>query len=399
MVGAGQTIVISPTVAIPPSIMMPQQQIMPTTRYMSPAISIAQRQYASLLLRYTYMQQLIARSSSQSVSAMWRPQETTGRLSMSDENQVSETLLFSPLGGTENNGGGIIGGIGGAGGSNGGDRDDDSSDGTGLALIANVSSKADGNVDDQNPNMFISEAEFNPLSSEAANQIVMTKSPMRAFIFDNDGIVINSEPIIFEATARVFSSYGIRLHPEDVQGGIGAGSKYVQYPKEKYGLVNVTVEELMAAREKEFRKLAYGRLHPFPGFFTLMKLLKEKGILTALASSASTDVVYHNLSLANIDFRLFDNVVDSAKIENKKPFPDIFLAAAKNLCVPPSNCLVIEDAPPGIEAAHRAGMRVVAISTSLPKSFLNHSDYIIDSIEDIIGMLDKLVRGTSHENK
>jgi HAD superfamily hydrolase (TIGR01509 family) len=220
---------------------------------------------------------------------------------------------------------------------------------------------------------------------------------MKAFIFDNDGVVINSEPIIFEATANVFSAHGIRLYKEDVQEGIGAGSKYVQYPKEKYGLTNITVEELMVARENEFRRLARGRLRPFPGFFSLMKLLKEKGIRIALASSAATEVVYHNLSIAEIDAGLFDNIVDSTKIKNKKPAPDIFLEAANNLCISPANCLVIEDAPPGIEAARRAGMRVVAVTTSLPKSFLSNADYVVDSIEDIIRMLDVLIEDFSNE--
>lgn len=215
--------------------------------------------------------------------------------------------------------------------------------------------------------------------------------PLKAIIFDNDGIVIDSEPIIFEATANVFAAHGISLLKEDIQEGIGAGSKYVQIPKDKYGLAHVTVEELMIARETEFRKLASGRLHPFCGFFALMELLKEKGIRTALASSAATNVVYHNLSLAEIDAKLFDVIVDSSKIKNKKPFPDIFLAAALSLGISPSQCLVIEDAPPGIEAAHRAGMKVAAVSTSLPKSFLIHSDYIVDSFEELITMLDMLI--------
>lgn len=222
---------------------------------------------------------------------------------------------------------------------------------------------------------------------------------IKAFIFDNDGVVINSEPLIFEATARIFSAYGIDLKKEDVQKGIGAGSKYVEYPREKYGLVNVSVEELMRAREDEFRILASNKLKPFPGFFTLMKLLRKRGIRTALASSAATEVVYHNLSLAGIEPRLFDHIVDSTRIKNKKPAPDIFLAASDNLGIPPCNCLVIEDAPPGIEAARRAEMKVVALSTTLPKSFLTNSDYVVDSFEDLIDRVDEFIEGFANGDK
>jgi HAD superfamily hydrolase (TIGR01509 family) len=222
---------------------------------------------------------------------------------------------------------------------------------------------------------------------------------IKAFIFDNDGVVINSEPLIFEATARVFSAYGINLKKEDVQKGIGAGSKYVEYPRDKYGLVYVSIEELMKARENEFRILAADRLQPFPGFFTLMKLLRQRGIRTALASSAATEVVYYNLSLAGIEPNLFDHIVDSTRIKNKKPAPDIFLAASEHLGIPPRNCLVIEDAPPGIEAARKAEMKVVALATTLPKSFLSNSDYVVDSFEDLIAMVDEFIEGSSNENK
>jgi HAD superfamily hydrolase (TIGR01509 family) len=227
----------------------------------------------------------------------------------------------------------------------------------------------------------------------------MTKIPIRAFIFDNDGVVINSEPIIFEATARVFASHGIHLLREDVQEGIGAGSKYVENPRKKYGLLHVTPEELMIAREKEFRRLASDSLRPFPGFFSLMQRLKTKCIRTALASSAATDVIYHNLLLAGIDAQLFDTIVDSTRIKNKKPAPDIFLEAASNLELSPNECLVIEDSPPGIEAAHRAGMKVVAISTSLPRMFLSQSDYIVDSVEELSAIADTLIDRLSHESE
>ncbi len=259
--------------------------------------------------------------------------------------------------------------------------------------IQEAMEKRGGNM----PNVFLIDGDG--VKMDPRLRIDITKTPTKAVIFDNDGVVVNSEPILFEATARVFATHGITLLKEDVQDGIGAGSKYVQHPKDKYGLANATVEELMIAREKEFRELARNRLRSFPGFFALMELLKRKGIHTALASSATTDVVYYNLALAGIDAKLFDTIVDSSKIKNKKPFPDIFLAAAANLSLSPTQCLVIEDAPPGIEAAHRAGMRVVAVATSLPKSFLEHSNYVVDSIEDLTVLLDTLIGGSLHEKK
>lgn len=205
----------------------------------------------------------------------------------------------------------------------------------------------------------------------------------QAVLFDNDGIVLNSEPLIFEATARVFAQYGIQITPEDVQYGIGAGAKYVMDPMTKYGLGSVTVEDLMKARETTFRELAAGRLQPFPDFLPFIHFLRCHGVRTALASSAATDVVRHNLALAGVPPELFDSIVDSSKIQRKKPAPDIFLAGAAELGVQPCDCLVIEDAPAGIAAARNAGMPVVALTTSLPGELLQEAGVVMSSLQDV----------------
>lgn len=212
--------------------------------------------------------------------------------------------------------------------------------------------------------------------------LVFTQLP-QAVLFDNDGIVLNSEPIIFEATAQVFAQYGIRLKRRDIQDGIGAGAKYVTDPLQKYGLDSVSVDELMRAREAAFRQLAVGRLQPFPDFVPLALFLRRHGIRTALASSASTAVVMHNLGVAGVPPTLFDVIVDSSRILRKKPAPDIFLEGATNLGVSPEGCLVIEDAPPGIAAAKNAGMVVIAVTTSFRRGRLQEADIVVRSLAHI----------------
>lgn len=205
----------------------------------------------------------------------------------------------------------------------------------------------------------------------------------QAVLFDNDGIVLNSEPIIFEATAQVFAQYGIRLRRKDIQNGIGAGARYVTDPMQKYGLDDVSEDDLMHAREAAFRQLAVGRLQPFPDFMPFAHFLRRHGIRTALASSASTEVIMHNLGLAGVQPSLFDAIVNSSKIHRKKPAPDIFLEGAANLGVSPARCLVIEDSPPGIAAAKNAGMPVIAVATSFRRGRLHEADIVVRSLEHI----------------
>ncbi|MBU0506268.1 MAG: HAD family phosphatase [bacterium] len=208
----------------------------------------------------------------------------------------------------------------------------------------------------------------------------------KAVIFDNDGVVINSEPIIFDATYEVFKKYGITITKDDVEEGIGAGDKYVRLPKEKYGLTEVSLEELLKEREQGFRKLAPGRLKPFPGFKQVVNYLKKLKMPIALASSAETEVVYHNLKVAGVNYKIFDEIVDSSKIENKKPAPDIFLQAALQLKVDPQDCLVIEDAIMGIEAAKKANMRVIAFARSISRDKLKTANYVVDSMGELLDL-------------
>ena len=154
-------------------------------------------------------------------------------------------------------------------------------------------------------------------------------------------------------------------------------------PLQKYGLQHVSVDELMQAREAAFRALAVAQLRPFPDFIPFVDFLRRHGVRTALASSALTEVILHNLGLAGIDTQLFDAIVDSSNIQRKKPAPDIFLAGAAHLEVLPGDCLVIEDSPPGIAAAKNAGMPVIAVTTSFPRARLRAADMVVRSLKDI----------------
>lgn len=214
---------------------------------------------------------------------------------------------------------------------------------------------------------------------------------LKAIIFDNDGVVVNSEPLIFKAASEVFARYGIRLLPEDVQEGIGAGVKYMGDPAQKYNLTDVSLEQLVLEREDRFRELAKNNLRPFPGLKPLLDFLKQNHIKTAVASSATHDVVLTNLKMAGIDPGVFDNIVDSSAIQNKKPAPDIFLKAADNLGIQPAECIVIEDSLAGIEAARRAGMCVIAFASSFQKQRLMHADFTVEKFEEILEIIKEVV--------
>lgn len=91
------------------------------------------------------------------------------------------------------------------------------------------------------------------------------------------------------------------------------------------------------------------------GARALVEACKAAGLKVAVASSADRVKVDANLGAADIPLSLFDTIVSADAFEKLKPFPDIFLAAASQLGVPPENCVVIEDAVAGVQAARAAG--------------------------------------------
>ena len=205
----------------------------------------------------------------------------------------------------------------------------------------------------------------------------------KAIIFDCDGVVVDSEPLIFQATKQVFRKYGVDLQRQDVLEGIGAGSKYVSDPREKYNLSRVSVEDLMKARSEAYQALADKDLRAKEDVLPFLRWLKDRAFLTGLASSSPNTMVRRSLSSAKVDPELFDKIVDGDSIQRKKPAPDVFLKASDLLGVPPKSCLVIEDAPPGIQAALAAGMKCVAITGSVPTERLSSADLVIDRFEEL----------------
>lgn len=125
-------------------------------------------------------------------------------------------------------------------------------------------------------------------------------------------------------------------------------------------------EELRAfADEKEslYRDLSRGRVRVMAGAHALLDCLSSAGIAVAVATSAPAANVAHTLRETGLDVRL-PVIARGDQVARGKPAPDVFLHAAKLLGVDPASCLAFEDAPIGIEAAHAAGMRCVAITSS-----------------------------------
>jgi HAD superfamily hydrolase (TIGR01509 family) len=210
----------------------------------------------------------------------------------------------------------------------------------------------------------------------------------QAVIFDMDGVLVDSEPVILAASIAGLSEFGVNAHPNDFKPFVGAGEdRFIGGVAKKYGVPYVLemkkrVYEIYVEAVKENIKL-------YDGISEMLKTLKEKGFKIALASSADYIKIYANLEAANIPLNIFDAVVGGDDVVNKKPAPDLFLMAAEKLDVLPQNCTVIEDAVNGIMAAKTAGMKCIGITSSFSEAVLIDAgaDTVCKNTPDILKVL------------
>jgi HAD superfamily hydrolase (TIGR01509 family) len=126
-------------------------------------------------------------------------------------------------------------------------------------------------------------------------------------------------------------------------------------------------------KESAYRELSQERLQPLAGAVTLLERLAARGISVAVATSAPERNVAHTLSAIGLAERI-GVVTRSDTVARGKPFPDVFLQAAREIGVVPEACLAFEDAPVGVAAACSAGMRCVAITSTFSAAALAASD-------------------------
>jgi HAD superfamily hydrolase (TIGR01509 family) len=186
------------------------------------------------------------------------------------------------------------------------------------------------------------------------------RGPVRAVIFDLDGVLVDSEPNYFESERRLLADYGIDFTPVMKRPYIGMSTKeMLDDVVPRFGIPE-RVDVLLARKNTYYLDIAARASTVYAETRHLLQLLYRRGYPLALASGSSPDVIDVVLSAAGL-LDLFDLVVSAESVARGKPAPDLFLAAARGLGVEPAGCVVLEDSSHGVRAAISAGMRCIAI--------------------------------------
>lgn len=207
----------------------------------------------------------------------------------------------------------------------------------------------------------------------------------KAILFDMDGVLIESEFLMRATAIQALADYGITAQHEDFLEFTGMGEdRFVGGVAEKHG----------HPYDKGMKELAYdyygqrvkAEAHIPGGVKEMLETLHSRGLILAVCSAADLRKVRYNIQAIGVDESLFSALVTGSDVARKKPFPDIYLEGARRIGMDPKDCLVVEDAISGIQAAHAAGMEAVGIPSTFTHQELTEKagpEYLLNATREL----------------
>ena len=210
----------------------------------------------------------------------------------------------------------------------------------------------------------------------------MENSPVKAVIFDMDGLMFNTEQIYDDATKLILAREGHEFTQEVKVAIMGRpGMEAITILRDSYGL-KATIEEIEKDISEYFNENVEQQLEMMPGLPELLEKIDQTGLPKALATSSTKDAATRNLS----QFGLLDGfnpIMTAENVTNGKPHPEIYLKTCEALKVSPQDAVVFEDSFHGSKSAADSGAFTIAVPTehSIGCDF-SHANLVADSLSD-----------------
>ncbi len=204
---------------------------------------------------------------------------------------------------------------------------------------------------------------------------------VKAVIFDMDGVIVDTEKYHEKAYQNTANKLGVKITQKEVMQFKGVtATEIFKYLFNKHRITESVVK--YALIKDEVYRSYLTNLKPLSGVIDLINKLKKDKIKLAIASSGSklnVEFILRKLKIKN----KFNVIVNGEDVKKGKPDPELFLTAAKKLGIRPKECIVIEDAVSGVNAAKKAGMFCIAVTGTFVKSKLKDADLVINRLSEL----------------
>lgn len=219
---------------------------------------------------------------------------------------------------------------------------------------------------------------------------------LKAVLVDMDGVIVDGMPFHLRAWKEAFASMGIEVSQTDVylREGMDPRETIQQILREKgLSLDTQEIERINTIKNQVLNAIFQVRF--IHGSLEFLSKLKAKGLKLALVTGTRKEVVERILKegLGSASGG-FDVVITAESTERKKPHPAPFLKAVvhlRRIGIDKEDCIAIENSPAGIASAKGAGLKCVALTTSLPEEYLKGADAIFHNLEEVSRLFDTAV--------
>ncbi len=214
---------------------------------------------------------------------------------------------------------------------------------------------------------------------------------IKAILFDMDGVIVDSLHYHYLAWDKMFRERGGTVSEQTVLLHEGRNSREILPILMKETNIEIPEnewDEFIDKKREYYRSIV--KLTYFPNVFNVIKELRARGLKTALVTASARKNM--EKAIPEDKRKLFDVILTAEDFNKAKPNPDPYISAQKKLEVDANECLVVENAPLGIEAAKNASMICVAVETTLGREYLSRADFIINSIEELLNFFPILTK-------
>ncbi len=202
------------------------------------------------------------------------------------------------------------------------------------------------------------------------------------FLFDNDGVLVDTKDLHWMAWQQYMQAHPELGMSEEVFLKTFGRTNDLILKEVDPSISKAKSEEIASEKERIFRSLLQQNMDLLPGVIPFLEQLQAAQTPRIIASSAPVSNLEVFLKRTPLS-HYFSSYVSAEQVARGKPYPDVFLAGAEKLGIPPEQCIVIEDSPSGLQAGKSAGCFVIAVTTTHKKSHLSNYDLCVDRLDQL----------------